>query len=211
MKVIAINGSPRKDGNTAYGIELVSNELINNGIEVEVLHVGKERIRGCIDCGQCIKNKNEKCGFDDDCVNEGIQKIKDADGVLLASPVYYSGITGTMKCFLDRAFHVANVNDELFRHKVGACFVVLRRSGGSTALDQIYKYINHAEMIVANGNYWNIIHGKDIGEAKKDEEGIQILSMLGRNMAWILKLVGNGRGTVEEPSFTSRVRTSFIR
>jgi multimeric flavodoxin WrbA len=211
MKVIAINGSPRKDGNTAYGIELVSNELIMNGIEVEVFHVGKERISGCMACGQCIKNKNEKCGFNDDCVNEGIQKIKNADGVVLASPVYYSGITGTMKCFLERAFYVSRVNDGLFRHKVAACLVVLRRSGGSTALDQLYKFVNYAEMIIANGNYWNIIHGKEKGEAKMDEEGCQIMSVLGRNMAWVLRLVENGHGTVEEPGLMPKKWTSFVR
>lgn len=211
MKVIAINGSPRKDGNTAYGIELVSNELIKKGIEVEILHIGKERIRGCIDCRECIKNKNNKCVFDDDCVNEFVKKIKNANGVLLASPAYYSGITGTMKCFLERTFFISRVNNGLFRHKVGACLVTLRRSGGSTTLDQLNRFVNHAEMILANSNYWNIIHGKEIGEAKMDEEGVQIMSTLGRNMAWVLEMVKNARKTVDEPSSIPKKRTNFIR
>ncbi|MDR0799207.1 MAG: flavodoxin family protein, partial [Dysgonamonadaceae bacterium] len=131
MKVIAINGSPHKDGNTAHALKQVGAELQKEGIEFEIIEVGGKSIRGCIACGKCAEKRNEKCNFTDDIVNETLVKMKEADGILLGSPVYYSGIAGTMKCFLDRTFYVAGANGGMFRHKIGASVVAVRRTGGS--------------------------------------------------------------------------------
>ncbi|NLU47641.1 MAG: flavodoxin family protein [Syntrophomonadaceae bacterium] len=211
MKVVAFNGSPRKEGNTYQAIKIVTDELEKAGIDTEIIQVGHKAIRGCIDCGKCKENLNEKCSFTKDDVNEWIQKIKNADGVIFGSPVYYAGLNGTMKAFLDRAFYVANANGGLFRHKVGAAVVALRRSGGVTTFDQLNHYLAFSEMLIPSANYWNVIHGTLPGEALQDEEGVQIMRVLGKNMAWLLKLVQNGRGVVEEPAMEIKTKMNFIR
>lgn len=211
MKVVAFNGSPKKEGNTYHAIKIVTKELEKENIETEIIHIGNKSIRGCTACGQCIKNKNEKCVLSGDEVNESIQKMKKADGIILGSPVYYSSIAGTMKAFLDRAFYVTGVNDSVLRHKVGASVVAVRRSGGLTTFNELNNYINYSEMIMPNSNYWNVIHGTQPGEALKDEEGIQIMRVLGKNMAWCLKLVENGKGMVDEPKRENKIFTNFIR
>ena len=211
MKVVAFNGSPQKEGNTYHAIKIVTKELEKENIETEIIHVGNKSIRGCTACGQCIKNKNEKCVLPGDEVNEWIQKMKKADGIILGSPVYYSSIAGTMKAFLDRAFYVTGVNDSILRHKVGASVVAVRRSGGLTTFNELNNYINYSEMIMPNSNYWNVIHGTQPGEALKDEEGIQIMRVLGKNMAWCLNLVENGKGMVDEPKRENKIFTNFIR
>jgi multimeric flavodoxin WrbA len=159
MKVVAFNGSPRKEGNTFQAIKVVTGELDKAGIETEIIQVGHKTIRGCIACGKCIENKDEKCSFTGDDVNEWIQKIKNADGVIFGSPVHYAGVGATMKAFLDRAFYVATANGGLFRHKVGAAVVALRRSGGVSTFDQLNHYITYAEMLMPTANYWSVIHG----------------------------------------------------
>jgi multimeric flavodoxin WrbA len=211
MKVVAINGSPRKEGNTYHAIRTVFAELEKEGIETEIIHVGNQNIRGCTACSQCIKNKDEKCVITGDPVNEWIQKIKEADGIILGSPVYFSGIAGTMKSFLDRAFYVAGMNKQLFRHKVGAAVVAVRRSGGMPTFQQLNNYLLYSEMNIPTGNYWNVIHGTMPGDALKDEEGIQALRLLGKNMAWTLKLKESGEGSVEAPMSEKKRYTSFIR
>jgi len=211
MKVVAFNGSPRKEGNTYQAIKIVTGELEKAGIETEIIHVGHKAIRGCIACGKCIENRDEKCSFTGDDVNEWIQKIKNADGVIFGSPVYYAGVNGTMKAFLDRAFYVANANGGLFRHKVGAAVVALRRSGGVSTFDQLNHYLAFSEMLIPSANYWNVIHGTLPGEALQDEEGLQIMRVLGKNMAWLLKLVEKGRGVVEEPAMEPKTKMNFIR
>ncbi|SEF79246.1 Multimeric flavodoxin WrbA [Caloramator fervidus] len=210
MKVIAFNGSPRKEGNTYNAIKIVAGELEKDGIEVEIVHVGDKIIRGCMACGMCYKNKNERCIVDDE-VNEWIQRIKNADGIILGSPVHYSGIAATMKAFLDRAFYVASANGGLFRHKVGASIVVVRRSGGVTAFQQLNNYLLYSEMLIPTTNYWNVIHGAKPGEVYQDEEGVQIMRVLGKNMAWLLKLKKNGEGVVLEPEKEKKIFTNFIR
>jgi multimeric flavodoxin WrbA len=209
MKVVAFNGSPKKEGNTYHAIKMVADELEKEGIEVEIIHVGNKTIRGCLACNACARNKNEKCIVDNDEVNEWIQKMKEADGIVLGSPVHYSAISGTMKSFLDRAFYVANAG--ILRHKVGAAVVAVRRSGGVTTFNQLNNYINYAEMLMPNSNYWNVIHGTAPGEAIGDEEGRQIMRVLGKNMAWLMKLVENGKGIVKEPERENKVFTNFIR
>lgn len=211
MKVVAFNGSPHKEGNTYHAIKIVADELEKEGIETEIIHVGNSVIRGCIACGYCSKNKNEKCVTDDDGVNEWIQKMKEADGIILGSPVHYSSIGATMTAFLDRAFYVAGSNNGLFRHKVGAAVVAVRRSGGVATFGQLNNYINYSEMLMPTSNYWNVIHGTRPGEAVQDEEGVQIMRLLGQNMAWLMKLVENGKGVVKEPEREKKVFTNFIR
>lgn len=211
MKVIAINGSPKKEGNTYHAIKIVTDELEKEGIGVEILHVGNKQVRGCMACGQCAKNKNEKCVIDTDGVNEWVQKMKEADGILIGSPVHYSSMGATLKCFLDRAFYVAGVNRGMFRHKVGATLAAVRRSGGVTTFDELNHYINYSEMLIPTSSYWNVIHGAASGEVLQDQEGVQIMRVLGKNMAWLLKLVENGKGTVEEPERETKTSMNFIR
>jgi multimeric flavodoxin WrbA len=209
MKVVAFNGSPKKEGNTYLAIRMVADELEKEGIEVEIVHVGNKVIRGCLACNACARNKNEKCIIDNDEVNEWIQKMKAADGIILGSPVHYSGIAGTMKSFLDRAFYVAGSG--ILRHKVGASVVADRRSGGVPTFNQLNNFINYAEMLMPSTNYWNVIHGTAPGEVAGDEEGRQIMRVLGKNMAWLMKLVENGKVTVKEPESENKIFTSFIR
>ncbi|ABK98353.1 flavodoxin family protein [Pelobacter propionicus] len=211
MKVVAINGSPKKEGNTAHAIGMVAAELESEGIETEVIHVGNQTIRGCVACGQCARNKNEQCVLTGDDVNEIIQKMKQADGIILGSPVYYSAIAGTMKSFLDRVFYVSGANGGLFRHKVGASVVAVRRSGGLPAFDQLNNYLFYSEMLLPGSNYWNVIYGAKPGEAVRDGEGAQIMRLLGRNMAWLMKLVEHGRGRVAEPEREAKIFMNFIR
>ncbi len=211
MKVTAINGSPHKEGNTHHAIRMVADELEKEGIETEIVHVGNKAIRGCLACGMCAKNKDEKCVQTGDELNEWIQKLKLSDGILLGSPVHYAALGGTMKCFLDRAFYVAGVNGNLFRHKVGAAVVAVRRSGGIPAFEQLNNYLLYSEMLLPSSNYWNVIHGALPDEANRDEEGKQIMRLLGKNMAWLLKLVENGKGKIVPPEREKKTRMNFIR
>lgn len=211
MKVVAFNGSPKKEGNTYNAIKIVAQELEKNGIEVEIIHIGNKLVRGCLACGGCGKNKDEKCVIKTDDVNEWIQKMKDADGIILGSPVYYSAIPGTMKSFLDRAFYVSSSNEGMFRHKVGASVVASRRSGGIPTFNQLNNYINYSEMLMPTSRYWNVAYGLAPGEIINDEEGMQIMSVLGKNMAWMMKLVELGKGNIEPPKYEDRKFTHFIR
>lgn len=210
MKVIALNGSPKAHGNTYHAIKIITDELEKEGIETEIIHINKVSI-GCIGCGMCYKNKDEKCIQKGDFVNEWIQKMKEADGIILGSPVHFAGICANFKCFLDRAFYVSSANGNLFRHKVGASIVAVRRSGGVTTFEQLNNYLNYSEMLMPTSNYWNVIHGAAPGEALKDEEGVQIMHILGKNMAWALKLVENGKTTVEEPMREQKIKMNFVR
>ena len=210
MKVVAFNGSPNREGNTWHALGMVTAELEKAGIETEIVHVGNKVIRGCTACGQCFKLKNEQCVLPGDEVNAWIQKMKHADGIILSSPVHYASMAGTMKSFLDRAFYVTGVNDGLLRHKVGAAVVAVRRSGGLPTFDQLNNYLLYSEMLLPTSNYWNVIHGTRPGEATQDEEGVQIMRVLGRNMAWLMKLVENGKGTVVPPEREAKIYMNFI-
>ena len=211
MKVIAINGSPKKEGNTYQALSMVGNELIAGGIDFEIIHVGHKMIHGCTACGKCALNKDEECSIKTDGVNKWIQQLKAADGIIFGSPVYYSGIAGTMKSFLDRVFYVSGSNGNLFRHKVGAAVVALRRTGGSSTLDSLNHYLTYSEMIIATSNYWNVIHGRAVGEVNQDLEGKQIMSVLGNNMAWLLKMKEATKDMIEEPIAEKKVAMHFIR
>jgi multimeric flavodoxin WrbA len=211
MKTVAFNGSPKKEGNTFHAIKMVTDELEKAGIATEIIHVGNKAIRGCIACGQCRNFKNEQCVLLDDEVNEWIQLMKQADGILLGSPVHYAAIGGTMKSFLDRAFYVAGANGGLLRHKVGASVVAVRRSGGLPTFNQLNNFLCYAEMLMPTSNYWNVIHGTSPGEAMQDAEGVQIMRVLGKNMAWLMKLVENGKGTVVPPEQEDKTYMHFVR
>jgi multimeric flavodoxin WrbA len=210
MKVVAFNGSPNREGNTWHALKMVTAELEQAGIETEIVHVGNKVIRGCTACGQCFKNRNEKCVLPGDEVNEWIQKMKAADGIILSSPVHYAAIAGTMKSFLDRAFYVTGVNDGMLRHKVGAAVVAVRRSGGVPTFEQLNNFINYAEMLMPASNYWNVIHGRSPGEVTQDTEGVQIMRVLGKNMAWLMKLVEHGKGTITPPVREAKTFLNFI-
>jgi multimeric flavodoxin WrbA len=210
MKVAVLNGSPHREGNISQLLEVLVERFLRNGIEAEVINVGHKDIHGCIACYKCHENRDEKCAIQDD-VNGWIQKMKAADGIVLASPVYYSGIAGTFKSFLDRAFYVAGANGGLFRHKVGAALVALRRSGGVATFDQLNHYFGISEMPIAASNYWNAVHGAEEGEALQDAEGMQVVRVLADNMSWMLKLIENGKGRVEEPAREKKTAMNFIR
>ncbi|AGK98985.1 flavodoxin family protein [Clostridium pasteurianum] len=211
MKVVAFNGSPNKNGNTYEAIKVVAAELEKENIEVEIVHVGNKVIRGCLACGGCSRNMNEKCVIQNDEVNEWIQKMKEADGIILGSPVHYSAIAGTMKSFLDCAFLVTSVNNGMLRHKVGASVVAVRRSGGVSTFSQLNNYINYSEMVMPTSNYWNVGYGTAPGEVAQDEEGNQIMRVLGKNMAWLMKIVDFGKDHVEESKKEDKIFMNFIR
>jgi len=211
MKVIAINGSPNREGNTFHALKMVGDELEASGIGFEILHIGHKMIHGCLACGKCAVNKDEKCAIKTDDLNKWIQQIKEADGIIIGAPVHYSGIPGTMKSFLDRLFYVAGVNGGLFRQKVAAAVVAVRRTGGSATFDSLNHYLNYSEMIIATSNYWNIIHGRSAGEVMQDTEGVQIMRVLGKNMAWLLKMKDATSETIESPKKEKKEMTNFIR
>lgn len=205
MKVIAVNGSPHKEGNTYHAIRVVADELEKEGIEVEIMHVGNKAVRGCTACGMCRKNADGKCIFDDQ-VNEAIQKMKEADGLLIGSPVYYSGIAGTMKSFLDRLFYAGAAN-KIFRHKVGAAVAAVRRSGGMPTFNGLNHYLAISEMIMPGSTYWNVVHGTKPGDALKDTEGVQTMETLGKNMAFLINELKDSK----KPEAVKKTYTSFIR
>ena len=211
MKVIAFNGSPHKMGNTASALELAKEQFESAGIEFEIFHVGTKPVAGCMGCGMCFKNKNEECIIKGDSVNEAIQKVKDADGVILASPVHYSGIAGNMKSFLDRLYYTCGANGNMMRHKVGSSLVAVKRSGGTATFDQLNHYLLISEMIVPASNYWNVIHGAAPGEIKEDGEGVQILNVMCENMIWILRSLEYSREAVPPPQGRKKVMTNFVR
>jgi multimeric flavodoxin WrbA len=211
MKVLAINGSPRANGNTFNALNLIGEQLNESGIDFEIHHIGHKAIHGCIGCGNCRTSMDERCHLKDDGVNEVIQKMKEADAIILASPVYFAGIAGTMKCFLDRAFYVAGGNGGLFRNKVGAAVVAVRRTGGSITFASLNHYLLYCEMQIATSNYWNIIHGRTPGEALQDEEGVQIMQVLAKNMIWQLQMREATKATIPAPKLTPKIMTSFVR
>lgn len=210
MKVVAFNGSPNKEGNTYHALKMVVSELEKEGIETEIIHVGNKAIRGCIACNQCAKNRNEKCVLPGDEVNDWIQKIKEADGIILGSPVHYAALSATMKSFLDRAFYVTGNNGGMLRHKVGASVVAVRRTGGIPTFNQLNNYLAYSEMLIPTSNYWNVIHGTSPGEVSQDKEGIQIMRVLGKNMAWLMKLVEFGKENVKAPEIERKILMNFI-
>jgi len=210
MNVLAINGSPRPHGNTFNALTAVTQELEAAGIQTEIVHIGNKDIRGCIACGKCAEKGNGQCVFSDT-VNELLPRMVAADGIILGSPVYYAGINGTFKSFLDRAFFASASGVRPFRLKVGAAVVAVRRAGSTNAFDQLNKYFSISEMITVSSNYWNQVFGRSPGESNADAEGLQTMRVLGKNMAWLLQVIAAGKGPFPPPEPTAKIMTNFIR
>jgi multimeric flavodoxin WrbA len=187
MKVVAINGSARKDGNTAILIQRVLSVLESEGIETELLQLAGEQIHGCMACGTCRKIQNKYCKIVNDNVNLYIEKMAAADGIILGSPTYFSMMTSEMKALIDRAGFVSRSNGDLFKRKVGAAIVAVRRAGGIPTFDAINHFFLISQMIVPGSSYWNVGIGLAKGDVEKDEEGLKTMDDLGKNMAWLIK------------------------
>jgi multimeric flavodoxin WrbA len=190
MRVIALNGSARKDGNTAILLNLALGELQAENIETEMIQLAGERISGCIACYQCQKNQDGKCVIQSDRVNEYIQKMREAEGILLGSPTYIANITASLKAILERATIVCRANGaDMFKRKVGAGIVAVRRAGAIQAFNAMNAFFLINQMIVVGSSYWNVGIGRNVGEANSDLEGGQTMKTLGQNMAWLLKKI----------------------
>ncbi len=187
MKVIAFNGSPRKEGNTFAILNMVLDEIKGAGIETEIYSMAGKSIQGCIACYQCMKNKNGKCAVEKDIANECIAKMREADGILLGSPTYFSDVTAGMKALIERAGLVARANDYFLKRKVGAGVAAVRRAGSISAFNTLNLFLIYNQMILPGSSYWHMAIGRDPGEVKNDAEGVQTMKTLGQNMAWVLK------------------------
>jgi multimeric flavodoxin WrbA len=194
MKVLAINGSARKNGNTAILIEKIFEELRKEGIETEMIQLAGKPIGGCKACFGCFRNKNNRCVLEDDSFNECFEKMMAADGIILGSPVYVTDVSSEMKALIDRACLVSRSTGNSLRRKVGAAVLAVRRGGATHAFDTINHFFTIGEMIVVGSNYWNFAFGREIGEVEKDEEGLGTMAVLGQNMAWLLKKIHSGKG-----------------
>lgn len=205
MKVLLINGSPKANGNTAFALAQMAEVFSEQGIDVQTIHVGNQALRGCIACGAC--KKAGKCVFDDT-VNQTAELFREADGLVVASPVYYASANATLIAFLDRLFQSTSFEK---RMKVGASVVVARRGGCSATFDELNKYFTISQMPVASSHYWNSVHGGAPGEAAQDAEGIATVRNLARNMTFLMKSIALGKETFGLPELEPLVRTNYIR
>ena len=205
MKVLMINGSPHENGTTMRALKEVEKELHASNIDTEIITVGNLRVSGCIGCRGCVVKG--KCVYDD-IVNVLIDKIGDADGLIVGSPVYYASINGVLKGILDRVFYA----QKSFAHKIGAGVVVARRAGTTATLDIINKYFMLANMPIVSSNYWNMVHGNNAIDAESDLEGLQTMRMLGKNMAWLIKSVAVAKENgINPPTIETKIKTNFVR
>ena len=205
MKALLINGSPHANGCTFTALSIVAEELQKNGIETEIVHIGNKDIRGCIACGKCAELG--RCVFND-MVNEVAPKFEQADGLVVGSPVYYAGPNGTLTNLLDRLFFSTPFDK---RMKVGATVVSARRGGTTAAFDRLNKYFTISEMPIASSRYWNMVHGHTPEDVMKDEEGVQIMRILGRNMAFLIRAIAAERERNGLPEKEVTRYTNFIR
>jgi multimeric flavodoxin WrbA len=189
LKVVAFNGSARKDGNTAILLNRVLKVLEAEGFETELVQLAGQQIRSCTGCRTCFETKNQRCIIEADNVNLYIQKMAEAEGVLLGSPTYFGMMTPEMKALIDRAGYVARAQPEILMHKVGAAVVAVRRAGGMTTFDALNHFFLINQMIVPGSSYWNIGIGNKKGDVANDEEGLQTMETLGKNMAWLVKKI----------------------
>jgi multimeric flavodoxin WrbA len=187
MKVVALNGSARKDGNTAILINGVFDELKKEGIETELIQMAGKPIQGCIACYKCFKNQNRRCSVEKDMLNEIIATMETAEGILLGSPTYFSDVSSGMRAFIERCGFVARANDYMFKGKVGAAVVAVRRAGAIPAFSSMNLFLHYMQMFMPGASYWSIGIGRDPGDVLKDDEGIQTMKSLGQNMAFLLK------------------------
>jgi len=207
MKVLLLNGSPNAEGCTYTGLMEMAEELNKANVETEVFQIGQKAISGCLNCRGCVKTK--RCVIKDGVVNDFLDKVETADGVVFGTPVHFAGMGGSVKSFLDRTFYAGA---SLFRGKPGAMIASCRRGGSSAALDGLVKYLSYGEIPIVSGRYWNMIHGNTPEEVKQDEEGMENLRFLAQNMAWLLKCIEAGRATgIEMSEPTRKTWTNFIR
>jgi multimeric flavodoxin WrbA len=198
MKVVAFNGSGRKDGNTYLLLKCVLGELESEGINTELVQMAeKDPIQGCVACYRCMEQKNMKCAIESDPFNEYFERISQADGILLGSPVYFSDVTAGMKALIERCGLVARANGNLLRRKVGAGVIAVRRAGSNHALASINYLFLISEMIIPGSSYWNVGIGRNPGDVAGDAEGIQTMKTLGKNVAWLLKRVSGSQFPVQ--------------
>lgn len=190
MKIIGINGSPRKGGNTEIAIRTVFAELEKEGFETELIQLGGKQIHGCMACGKCREEKDGRCHIKNDLLNDIIAKMVEADGIILGSPVYFADITSEMKALIDVAGYVTRGNGHLLRRKVGAAVIIERRGGALHAFETLNNFFLINQMIVPGSSYWNFAFGGAPGEVLNDQEGIRTFSTLGENMAWLMKKLG---------------------
>ncbi len=189
LKVVAFNGSARKDGNTALLIRHVFVELEKEGIGTELVQLAGQNITGCDACRKCFTAKDQRCSVTDDIVNNCIKKMIEADGIILGSPTYFADCTAAMKALIERAGYVSMANDGMFKRKIGAAVVAVRRGGAIHTFDSINHFFTIGQMIVVGSSYWNVGIGRNAGDVESDEEGLKTMSNLGKNMAWLLKKV----------------------
>lgn len=189
MKVVAFNGSARIDGNTTLLVNLVFEELHRHDIETELVQLAGKHPHGCIACYQCFERKNRRCAVDIDCINECIEKMEQADGIILASPTYFADLSTELKAVIDRCGMTSRANGDIFKRKVGAAVVTHRRGGAVHVFDSINHFFTIGQMIIVGSNYWNFGVGRDKGEVAGDEEGVNTMRVLGENMAWLLKKI----------------------
>lgn len=189
MKVVAFNTSVRADGNTAILIRQAFKQLEREGIKTELIQFGEQKISGCIGCGKCAINKNKKCAVNDDLANEYIGQMLKADGIIIGSPTYFADCTAGAKALIERAGMVSRANDNMLMRKAGAAVVAVRRGGAIHAFDTINHFFTINEMIIVGSLYWNIGIGRQAGEVEQDEEGLNTMAILGKNMAWLLKKI----------------------
>lgn len=206
MKVLLINGSPHKKGCTYTALREVADELERQGIETEIFQLGTAAVRSCTACGQCAKTG--RCVFDDDPVNECLDRLRQADGLIVGAPVHYAGPAGAVTTLLDRMFYGKS---GFLALKPAAAVVSCRRGGASAAFDRLNKYFTIAQMPVVSSQYWNAVHGNTPEQVRQDLEGMQIMRTLGRNMAWLLKCIDYAKEAVPRPEQEERVATNFIR
>lgn len=209
MKVLMLNGSPHEHGCTDAALQEVGSALRQEGVESEILWLGKDPVRDCTACGACRKLDNQ-CVFDGDLVNTALQKARQADGFVFGTPVYYAHPSGAVLSFLDRLFYAAG--PDVFSYKPGAAVASARRAGTTASLDVLNKYFTISRMPIVSSQYWNMVHGNNAGEVRQDLEGLQIMRTLGKNMAWLLKCIEAGKKAgVPLPEREAPQRTNFIR
>ncbi len=189
MKVVAFNGSARKDGNTAILIKHVLGELETEGIETEMVQLAGTGIHGSTACGRCFENKDRRCVVTNDVLNDCLDKMLAAEGIVLGSPTYFADVSTETKALIDRAGFVARANDDMFRRKVGAAVIAVRRAGSVHAFDTINHFFTISQMIIPGSRYWNMGFGLKKGDVEADEEGLETMQVLGRNMAWLIKKI----------------------
>lgn len=189
MNVVAFNGSARKDGNTAILISTVFKELKKEGIKTELVQLAGKKIRGCTACGKCFENQDRRCVITNDILNDCIEKMLDADGIILASPTYFADVSSEMKALIDRSGFVAKANQDMFKRKAGAGIIAVRRGGAIHAFDTLNHFFFINQMIVPGSSYWNIGIGLAPGDVKGDDEGMMTMKTLGVNMAWLMKKI----------------------